>query len=68
MEYHAVTSSNIEAIGYDPQTNTLGVRFKGGAEYQYPDISRQEYEDLKLAGSVGSHFHRHIRHRNNSRI
>jgi len=51
MEYFAVSSSNIQSVGYDPETMTLAVIFVNGTEYQYygvpPDVFEQE-------GAVGS--------------
>lgn len=51
MEMKPVDSSNIAAIGYENQT--LCVRFKDGAEYEYPGVSEQQYKDLMAARSKG---------------
>jgi hypothetical protein len=56
-----VDSSNIAAIGYDEQTQTLKIRFKAGGEYHYYDVPKEEHEALLLAKSMGSHFGKNIR-------
>lgn len=38
MNYVAVSSSNIAAIGYDEVRQILGVRFRIGREYWYQRI------------------------------
>ncbi|MGA3015963.1 MAG: KTSC domain-containing protein [Bryobacteraceae bacterium] len=57
-----VESSNIEAIGHDPATNTLGVKFKSGGLYHYQGISAEKHQALMAADSKGKHFFKHIRH------
>lgn len=62
VEMQSVASSNIEAVGHDPQSNTLWVRFKGGSgTYTYPDVDADLYERLRGASSVGQFFHANIR-------
>ncbi|KKN29696.1 hypothetical protein LCGC14_0841430 [marine sediment metagenome] len=39
-------SSNIEGIGYDEDSRTLEVRFKGGARYRYGDVGIDEAAPL----------------------
>jgi hypothetical protein len=58
---HPVKSSNIEAIGHDPETQTLHVHFKGGGAYHYSDVPAPKYQALMDAPSKGSHFAQHIR-------
>lgn len=53
MERDAVTSSNIESIGYDAKTKTLEVEFRGGKVYQYAGVPKKIFEDVKNAPSVG---------------
>lgn len=52
----AVQSSNIGMVGYDEANLTTYVQFKNGAIYSYPKTEPQEYEALSKANSVGSHF------------
>lgn len=63
MQHKPVTSKNIESIAYDPETQTLEVKFKSGGTYSYQGVSKQEFEDFENASSLGSHFHHHIRSR-----
>lgn len=55
-----VKSSNIAAIGYDPQTLTMEVQFHNGAIYRYHPISPETYRGLESAPSIGKHFRNHI--------
>lgn len=49
-----VASSNIEATGYDPATNTLAVKFKGGKRiYHYADVPGDVHKAMQKADSVG---------------
>lgn len=52
----AVQSSNIGMVGYDETNLTTYVQFKNGSVYSYPKTEPQEYEALSKANSVGSHF------------
>jgi hypothetical protein len=61
MEMKPVQSSNIEAVGYDPDTQTLAVQFNGGGVYHYAGVSAEAHKALVEAPSVGGHFHQHIR-------
>lgn len=63
MEYTPVQSSAITAIGYDPETETMGVRFKSGATHEYPNTRPVEYEALMNAPSIGRYFQRNIKGR-----
>lgn len=63
MERVGVNSSNIWSIGYDFESSTLEIEFKGGAVYQYQGVPQHEYEALLSAGSKGSYFHANIRSR-----
>ncbi|WP_349264015.1 KTSC domain-containing protein [Longimicrobium sp.] len=56
MNYVAVTSSNIAAIGYDEHRGVLGVRFRAGREYWYSGVSRSVYQSFLGAGSKGRYF------------
>lgn len=52
MTLEPVSSGHIEAMGWED--DTMVVRFKGGAEYAYSNVSFDQYENIKEAGSVGS--------------
>jgi hypothetical protein len=63
MDLKPVESSNIHSIGYDPETRTLGVRFKNKPEalYTYSDVPPAVYAALEGAESIGSAFHKLIK-------
>lgn len=56
MERENVSSSNVESVGYDEQSETLEVEFKNGTVYQYFGVSEQVYRQLRNAGSVGGYL------------
>jgi hypothetical protein len=51
-----VVSSNIQAIGYDPDAKVLSVQFKIGGTYHYEGVPQEVYDGLDKAESVGKHF------------
>ncbi len=62
MDLKPVKSSNIAAVGYDPDDQTLHVKFKeSGAVYTYADVPADDHEALMGADSIGKHFHANIR-------
>jgi hypothetical protein len=56
-----VKSSNISELGWNPETGELHVRFASGGLFSYADVPQADYEALRTAKSVGSHFARAIR-------
>lgn len=54
-------SSTIEAIGYDPATQLLKIKFKSGGTYHFEAVPADAHHKLMAAGSIGKHFHAHIR-------
>lgn len=61
MTMQPVESSNIKAVGYDPQSQILRVEFHGGNTYNYTGVSRQRHQAFMATASKGTYFHRHIR-------
>jgi hypothetical protein len=62
MDLKPVESSNIAAVGYDPDDRTLHVKFKGsGQVYAYDGVTPEHHEALMGADSIGTHFHANIR-------
>lgn len=56
-----VESSQIAAIGHDPETNVLAIRFKNWkgentSLYHYQNVTVEEFEAFKNAASLGIHF------------
>lgn len=63
MKLEPVTSSQIEAIGYDAATQTLRVKFKNGGEYDYAGVSPDKHATMIKAESVGKFLGQHIKGR-----
>jgi hypothetical protein len=53
MNREPVISSNISAIGYDEQSQTLEVEFTNGTIYQYYNVTIALYDLFMQAGSKG---------------
>ena len=63
-EMHYVDSSNIEAIGYDPDTQQLHVRFvKSGETYVYYDVEEWVFQEFMQADSKGTYLNNQIKER-----
>lgn len=56
-----VKSSNINKIGYNSDEKQLLVEFKGGKTFSYKYVTSAEYDELRNADSVGSHFSKFIK-------
>jgi len=63
MERTAVSSSNIGAIGYEAETQTLEVEFLNGSIYQYAGVSVEEYEAMMNSDSKGKYLNTNIKGR-----
>ncbi|WP_339810358.1 KTSC domain-containing protein [uncultured Imperialibacter sp.] len=61
IEKEYVSSSNIEAVGYDDDSETLRIWFLNGSIYDYSGVGLLEYQSLRDAASVGSYLHRNIK-------
>lgn len=61
MEKVYVQSSNVEAVGYEQDSQTLRIWFHNGTSYEYSGVSQLEYEGLRDATSVGSYLHQNIK-------
>lgn len=56
-----VSSSNIDKIGYDADTQVVYVQFLNGSTYIYKGVPEFEYENLKNSPSVGSYLNRNYK-------
>lgn len=61
IKMQKVSSSNLDAIGYDPETKTLRVAFRNGSVYTYEDVDAEKHQALMKADSVGAHLNAHIK-------
>lgn len=64
-----VASSQIHSIGYDPETQTLAIRFTRGygekrgpgSLYHYANVPQEAFDAFRNAESLGKHFGAHIK-------
>lgn len=56
-----VRSSNIDAVGYDPVSSELYVRFTSGTTYIYLGVGQALYEGLLSAPSAGRFLNRNVK-------
>lgn len=61
VELTPVTSSTIEAFGYDPALSELYVQFKSGAVYTYTNVESETYSSLCEAESFGKFLNANIK-------
>lgn len=58
-----VSSSNIEEVEYDEQSQTMSVTFNNGSTYALFNVPKGVYERLIKAGSIGSYYASNIKGR-----
>ncbi|MFT4925853.1 MAG: hypothetical protein ACI8WB_001948 [Phenylobacterium sp.] len=61
IEMIAVSSSNVDSIGYDESNEIVYVRFLNNSEYTYSGVPQHEFDGLLNAASVGSYLHRNYK-------
>ena len=61
MEKYSVASSNINAIGYDEQSETLEVEFLNGTIYQYYNVPKNMFDQLMSETSKGRFLNTYIK-------
>ena len=67
MKLTPVKSSQIEAVGHNPEINTLRIQFKSrdpkkpGSTYDYANVTPEQHKAMVEAESVGSHFYKNIK-------
>lgn len=60
-EMQPVNSSNIVAVGYDPESQSVYVQFLNGTTYRYKGVPEHEFDNLRTASSVGSYLNRNFK-------
>lgn len=60
MKMTPVISSNVQSVGYAPETKTLAVQFKSGGLYHHEDVSPEAHAAFMAAESKGKHYREHI--------
>lgn len=61
MERIRVSSSNVRAVGYDPEEQILEVEFHSGSIYHYFNVPEHKYVGLMRASSKGGYLNDHIK-------
>ena len=61
VEMINVSSSNIEAIGFDPALDELYVRFLKGGTYIYSNVSQYQFDEFVNAGSKGQWLDQNVK-------
>lgn len=61
MDMTPLTSSNLAAAGYDPESRVLRIQFHNGRTYEYDNVPQHEYDGLISAGSAGQYFNSNIK-------
>lgn len=56
VQMQPLNSSHVTAAGFDAETGTLVVSFKGGKEYSWSGVSEADYQELLNAPSPGKHL------------
>lgn len=56
-----VSSSNVSALGFDDTEQIVYVEFMNGSMYIYKGVSKNEFEGLLNAPSIGSYLHRNFK-------
>jgi hypothetical protein len=62
-EMHAVESSVMEAVGYDPARRQLHIRFRDTGLYVYSGVEEKVAGGLLAAESKGAYFNQEIKPR-----
>lgn len=63
MDMIAVRSDAMTAVGYDPGTRRMSIRFQQGHSYDFCNVPPAIHQGLMSAGSKGSYYNRYIRDR-----
>jgi hypothetical protein len=61
MERYNVASSNVQSVGYEPQSGTLEVEFVVGTIYQYYGVPQNIYEQFMREPSKGRFLNTYIK-------
>lgn len=63
INHHVSRSSMISEVEYDDENKVLTVTFTKGSRYEYSDVSKDVYEALINAESIGQYFSAHIKNK-----
>ena len=60
-EMYSVNSSNIASVGFDADNQWVYVQFLNMSVYAYKGVPQHEFENLRLAPSVGGYLNRNFK-------
>lgn len=60
MKRLKVDSSMISSLGHDARTSILEIEFNTGAIWQYHEVPRRVFTELKKCDSVGRYFRENV--------
>ena len=63
MHMISVSSSALSAVGYDPSTKRMQIRFKQGDTYTFCRVPQHIFDGLLVSGSKGTYYDQYIRDR-----
>ena len=63
MEMVRVTSRAMQAVGYDPGSRKMKIRFHQGDTYTFCGVPQRIFDGLLRAASKGRYYDQHIRDR-----
>ena len=61
MQMISVSSSAINSVGYDPNTQQMNIEFKQGSTYTFCGVPEFIFNGLLHAASKGVYYDQHIR-------
>jgi hypothetical protein len=61
LTMHAVKSSNVHSLGYDPETRELHVTFKSGGTFIYEDVPPELGNVAHEQDSIGTFLHSKVK-------
>lgn len=61
MDMQNVESSNVESVGYDPDTQEMHVRYRNGQLYKYEGVPEEVHQTVIGSDSIGTELHRSVK-------
>jgi hypothetical protein len=61
MDYRSLSSSTLNSVGYEAETQTLAVTFRNGTEYHFYNVGESVFEGICSASSPGQYFDLYVK-------
>jgi hypothetical protein len=61
VEMQSVVSEHLDSVGYDEESKTMTIDFTDGSTYEYRGVTKDAFDNLVDASSVGDHFRRYFK-------